>query len=194
MTRTLMAIGLAAAMAMALPAPAAAQEEETAATTSGAGAERRLYGTLGGLWAVDAFDTPSLANTQNSYGLDTRVGYRLTGIFAAEVQYQWAARYEITQGGAEIGKVETHAATANVKAGLLESALQPYLLFGVGIVNAQLNPGNDATEFGLRVGGGLQWFVTEHVGLYGELTYLQPFGPLKDFAAVPIAFGAAFRY
>jgi opacity protein-like surface antigen len=187
------AIGLAMTVMLALPPTAPAAEGEDAAESSGGGTNR-LYGTLGGLWSVDAFDVPATASTQNSWGLDTRVGYQFHGNLAAEVQYQWAARYEVTQGGAELQKAETHAGTANIKAGLLESAFQPYALFGVGIVNGQLRPGNDVTEFGLRVGAGVQVFVTDNVGFYGELTYLKAFGSLRHFDAVPIAFGAAFRY
>jgi opacity protein-like surface antigen len=92
-------------------------------------------------------------------------------VLAAELQYQWAARYEVTQNAAQLFTAETHAATANVKAGFLTSPFQPYLLFGMGVVNGQLDPGNDATEFGLRVGGGLQWFVTRHLGFYGGAAF-----------------------
>jgi opacity protein-like surface antigen len=178
-------MALIAAVVAGLPMGARAAEEES---------NPSLYGTLGALWALDAFDVPQTANTQNSWGLDARVGYRFHENLAAEVQYQWAARYEVTQNAAQVGTVETHAGTANLKAGLLATAFQPYILFGVGIVNGQLRPGNDATEFGLRVGGGLQWFVTHHLGFYGELTYLKAFGSLKDIDAVPIAFGAAVRF
>jgi opacity protein-like surface antigen len=183
MMRTLRAMGLAAAM-LAMPAMAAAAEDDNP----------KLYGTLGGLWAIDAFDIDSTANAQNSYGLDTRVGYRFHENLAAELQYQWAARFETTQGGVQLGTIATHTGTANIKAGLMATAFQPYLLFGVGVVNGQRDPGRDVTEFGLRVGGGLQWFVTRNVGFYGELTYVQPFGSLRDFASVPIGFGAAFRF
>jgi opacity protein-like surface antigen len=192
MRRMIGAIGLAMTVMLAFPAVAPAAEE--GASESSGGGTNRLYGTLGAIWSNAAFDIPATANSQNSWGLDTRVGYQFHGNLAAEVQYQWGARYEITQGGAQLQTIETHAATANLKAGLLESAFQPYLLFGMGIVNAQLRPGNDATDFGLRVGGGVQVFVTEHVGFYGELGYLKAFGSLRDLDAVPIAFGAAVRY
>jgi hypothetical protein len=36
--------------------------------------------------------------------------------------------------------------------------------------------------------------VTQHVGFYGEVTYLKAFGSLKDIDSVPIAFGPAFRF
>lgn len=191
MRGTLRAVGWALALTAACAAVASAQAEEASATS---GTDGKLYGTLGAIWSRSAFEIPSLANSQDSWGLDTRVGYKFHENLAAEVQYQWAARYEITQGGAQIGKAETHAGTANLKAGLLASAIQPYLLFGVGIVNGQLQPGADVTEFAIRVGGGFQWFVTQHLGFYGELTYLRAFGSLRDFDAVPIAFGAAVRY
>jgi opacity protein-like surface antigen len=184
------AIGLAMLLAFPVLAPAA---DEEAAESSGAG-KNRIYGTLGGLWSNAAFDIPSTANSKNSYGLDTRVGYQFHSVLAAELQYQWASYYKITQGGATLQTVETHAATANIKAGLLETAFQPYALFGVGIMNGQLHPGNDATDFALRVGAGVQVFVSDNIGLYGELTYLKSFGSLRDLDSVPIAFGAAFRY
>jgi hypothetical protein len=132
--------------------PAAAEEEKAEAKTESCGEPLGLYGTLGAIWSLDAFDVPAEANRQNSYALDTRIGWKSHG------QYQWAARYEVTQGGAQVGTI------------------------------------SDATDFGLRVGGGLNWFFTDHFGMYGELTYLKAFGSLKDIDAVPIAFGGIARF
>jgi hypothetical protein len=195
MDRLLRAMGLAAALLMAMPAWAA-DEEETAAGEEKAveKGDPKLYATAGGLWSLAAFDVPSEVGQQDSFGVDARVGYMLHPHFALEGQYQWAARYELTGGGMHLNNVETHAGTGNAKVILFRGPLQPYLLFGAGVVNASLQHGRDRTEFAIRAGGGVTVYFSEHVGVYGEITYLKPTTSLNEFNAVPIAFGGAFRF
>jgi opacity protein-like surface antigen len=186
---------MAAALLLALPAWAADDEGGGGASASEEKGESRLYVAAGGVWALAAFDIPAVQGQQDTFGVDARVGYRLHPHLALEAQYQWAARYQITSGlGEHLNNVETHAGTGNAKVIIFNGPFQPYVLLGVGIINASLQHGRDRTEGTLRVGGGAQLFFTEHVGLYGEITYLKPFTALNDLNAVPIAFGGVYRF
>jgi hypothetical protein len=186
MKQAIRGIGAAVALLVVLGAPAAAEEEDVAG--------RGFYGNLGAVWSLAAFDVPAAVGQQDSWGLDARVGYRVHPNLGLEAQYQWAARHELTGGGAQLNVVETNAGTGNARIFLLSGPLQPYVLLGVGVVHAALERGDDKLEAAFRGGGGFQVFFTDHIGAYAELTYLKPFTSLGDFNTVPIAFGGAYRF
>jgi opacity protein-like surface antigen len=179
------ATGLLAAMLVVVPSWAAEEEKR---------GEARIYGTVGAAASLAAFDLPTSVGQQDSWGLDARAGYRVHPHVGVEGQYQWAARYELTSGGAQLNTIETHALTGNARVFIFRGPFEPYLLAGVGIVNAKLAHGDDKTEAAFRAGGGVNVFFTDHIGAYGEITYLKPFSSLNDLNAVPIAFGAVFQF
>jgi hypothetical protein len=175
------------ALLLMAPSSSPAAEEEEKGTP-------RFYGTLGAVGSITTYDLPSDVHQQESWGLDARFGYRVFAPLAIEAQYQWAARAEITSGGQQLNVVETHAGTLNAKVLPFSGPFQPYFLLGFGGVYASLRHGGDSLEAALRVGGGVNLFFTDHFGIYGEVTYLKPFGPLDDLSTVPIAFGGIFQF
>jgi hypothetical protein len=168
----------------------AAEDEE-----GGGGGPSRFYATAGGLASMTNYDLPTDTGQQSSWGVDARFGYRVFSVLAVEGQYQWAARAEITNGlGQQANVVETHTGTVNAKVLPFQGPFQPYLLLGFGGFYASQRHGHDSLETALRVGGGVNLFFTDHVGIYGEVTYLHPFGSLDGLATVPIAFGGIFQF
>ncbi len=154
----------------------------------------QFYGTAGALASITAYDLPQGVGQQNSWGVDARFGYHLHPNFAVEAQYQWAARAELTFGGQQLNVVETNTGTANAKVIPFSGPFQPYFLLGVGAMHAALRHGDDSVQTAFRVGGGVHLFFTDHFGIYGEVTYLKPFGALADLGTVPIAFGTVFQF
>ena len=161
----------------------------------GGGGPSRFYVAAGGLASLTNYDLPTDTGQQSSWGVDARVGYRVFSILAVEGQYQWAARAEITTGtGQQQNVVETHTGTVNAKVLPFEGPFQPYLLLGFGGIHAALRHGDDTLETALRVGGGVNFFFTDNVGIYGEVTYLKPWGSIDGLSTVPIAFGGIFQF
>jgi len=154
-----------------------------------------VYVGLGPMYSIAAFDFPATTTgTQNSWGLDARVGYRLHPHLGLEVNYQWAARYEITSGGMQLNTVETSTVTGNARIFIFDGPIAPYATLGIGFMNADFARPGDRTEGAFRGGGGVQFFFTEHLGAYFDVTYLAPFRSLSDYAAVPFVLGAAYKF
>ncbi len=184
MVRAIAAIGVVGALLLGAPTAGAAEEAR----------ERRLYAMLGANASQPAFDLPSLAGQQMSWGIDARAGFRVHERIALEGNYLWAARHETTFGGQRLDLVEMHAGTANAKLFLLTGTIEPYALIGTGLVFADSDVEGENTRWAIRGGGGVQVFFTDMVGAYVEGTFLQPFGDLNDFATVPVTFGGIVRF
>ena len=192
MRRSMGTLVVGALLLMAPSWSLAAEEEEKSETSSGG--TPRFYGTAGALASITAYDLPSTTGQQNSWGVDARFGYRVFNPLAVEVQYQWAARAEITSGGQQQNVIETSTGTLNAKVLPFTGPFQPYFLLGFGGIYAELEHGDDSVQTALRVGGGVNLFFTDHVGIYGEVTYLKPFGALEELGTVPIAFGGIYQF
>jgi opacity protein-like surface antigen len=186
MNRVIRTIGLLAALLVLLPGGARAEDSPRSAPG--------FYGNLGAVGSFAAFEVPQNVGQQDSWGLDARVGYRLHPHIAVEAQYQWAARFELTSGGATQDVITTHAVTGNGKIFIFQGPLQPYVLLGLGLVNANFRQSSDHTAVAFRAGGGVQILFMDHIGIYGEVTYLKPFNSLNDLNQVPIAFGGVYQF
>lgn len=196
---TVMQVALAPMAAVAADEDVVVDEEdgggEKAEKKESTGPLSKVYGQLGMIVGIPSFDIPSTQGQQTGYGMDVRAGYKLLSHLWLEGQWQWINRYETTTGfGTQANVMRTNTFTANVKVPIFTGPIQPYGLFGTGLQNAALKHGDDKTEWAIRVGGGANIFVTDHIGIYGEITYLKPFGALADYGTVPIAFGAIYQF
>ena len=84
--------------------------------------------------------------------------------------------------------------TGNAKVYILNGPLEPYVILGLGVVNAHFSRSKDHTAMAFRAGGGFHIFFTDHIGAYAEITYLKPFTSLNDYNTVPLAFGGIFQF
>jgi Outer membrane protein beta-barrel domain len=190
MTRVARFVGLVALVAVVAPGWAAAKDEKKSD-----GPLAGVYGQLGPVAGIPAFDLPSTVGQQNGWGMEVRGGYKVLSHLALEGQWQWIARYETTNGqGAQLNVAQTNTFTGNAKVFVFTGPIQPYAILGFGLMNAALKHGPDKTEAALRVGGGSNFFFTDHIGIYGEITYLKPFGSLSTLGSVPIAFGGIYQF
>ena len=133
----------------------------------------------------------------NSGGVSARVGYRAASWFAAELQYEWIAPYDVDvsgdlgPGGSTISgrlyDIEGHTVTVNTKWIIPFWRMQPYLLLGAGYslydvgrgplaapietadVDIQIEGGKQ-NAFAGRAGLGLDLYLTDKIVLMTEAT------------------------
>jgi opacity protein-like surface antigen len=121
---------------------------------------------------VEAFldGTPILEDIDisNSWGVNTRLGYRLTSWFALEAEYEWLDRMNASLNGVNVGSLQMQSATANLRLIAPLGRFQPYFLLGAGAIFLNVDtPFNqlevDHSAFAGRVGLGLDVYLTENV-------------------------------
>ena len=133
----------------------------------------------------------------NSGGVSARVGYRAASWFAAELQYEWIAPYDVDvsgdlgPGGSTISgrlyDIEGHTLTVNTKWIIPFWRMQPYLLVGAGYslydvgrgpLAAPIETADDDIQieggkqnaFAGRAGLGLDLYLTDKIVLMTEAT------------------------
>lgn len=90
-----------------------------------------------------------------SFGVNTTIGYRVTSFFALELEYEWIDRYDIGAGGqftlgapgpvsdsGALYSIEGHTLTANTRWILPIWRIQPYLLIGGGFSLSDVEQGD----------------------------------------------------
>jgi hypothetical protein len=110
-------------------------------------------------------------------GLDFAGGWRVTPWLAAELDMNFIAGADVAHTNHDLS---VFAATVNVKAyplGALDAdqvpftAVQPYLLFGIGGGEVRLHHSHKGS-FLARFGGGVDWWISESWGAYFDLGYV----------------------
>ncbi len=117
---------------------------------------------------------------QDSGGVNARVGYRAASWFAAELQYEWIASYDVDvsgdvgPGGSTISgrlyDIEGHTLTVNTKWIIPFWRMQPYLLLGAGYSLYDVGRGPlaapiEAADADIRIEGGKQSAFAGRAGL-----------------------------
>ena len=117
-----------------------------------------------------------------------------------EVHSEWIEGYDLQQFGGDHSEIRTWTNTLNGKFFLGHGRLQPYALAGAGLQRAWVRnpaPGGvnfDDVAFVGRVGGGLDFALTDHLGLNLEGSYLVPTGDLDDYDTVSVGLGLTYRF
>jgi opacity protein-like surface antigen len=157
-----------------------------------------IGGGIGGAFNVGDFD-----DAGNSLGTEIRGGYRFHPHVAVEGQLSY---FNNVGGDLDVGDLDlrTLSFTANVKKFFPIGAgrWQPYLLAGIGVTRAKADVeflGStlfDRTEaaFTFRSGAGVEFYITPHVNLYTEATYMLLTGALNGAGFVPLVFGAQYQF
>ena len=151
--------------------------------------------------------------TENSAGLNARVGYRFNSWAGAELEYEWVAGMENKVDGSKIFDLSYHTVTFNGKFSYPGwGRFQPYGLAGVGfavlLLDSRRSFGatlDDSTVgFAARVGAGLDvyltksWLLTGGIQLQVNTAKIDNSGPAGDDVGtlfyVPIQFGVQYRF
>jgi len=153
----------------------------------------RLEGQLTEIPGVDNVEVDP------SVGLAGRLGARITPHLALEAHYEWMEDFETSVDGIEIAETRTQALTGDVKGYLSTGRVQPYLSAGLGFLSAKSDDPVTAfqktdTDFAARFGGGVEFYVTENIGLSVDSSYVIPTGDVEDLDYVSVGAGVFFRF
>jgi len=146
------------------------------------------------------------------------LGWMGNGIAGFEVDYGWSPNFfQNTTGSGNFAFGDSNVTTlmGNVVLGIPiggqhGGGLRPYVVGGAGLLRSNISGGtffNDlhTSDFGVNVGGGVQGYFSDHVGLRGDLRYfrlLQDNAPanndldlaLSDFNFWRASIGVTFRF
>jgi opacity protein-like surface antigen len=128
-----------------------------------------------------SFQVPPLPlQDKNSWGLNVRAGTQVYSWLAFELEYEWMKSLNIVQSnGATLASYEPDVVTVNAKFILPLWRVQPYLLVGGGVAIFDVvfpTPWDTLSVsdsgFAFRGGAGLDVFITKHIAVNVESTYL----------------------
>ena len=186
--------GMAVVAALVRPCGAADTGTSTERAPESRG-RNGLYMGLGLVYAPAAFDLGDDLKTDNSFGLDARLGYRLCKRVAVEGQYQYVPGFDIDFEDQNVATINPNTFTLNGKVyALPEDSLQPYFLGGIGFLHARSEGVDGGTGFAGRVGIGADYYLTNNVILNVEFTAVLPTGPVSQLRVLPLVFGAQYRF
>lgn len=185
---------LIALAALCVSAPSRAQDDYYRT-----GCYLGLAGTVAFPLSVDA---PANTDVEESLGLNARAGCRSRWL-GGELHFEWLEGFDIEESG-EDDEVDGWALTLDGKgyflAGLaggwspLAKRFQPFATLGFGYLDFD-GPGKfDDWDFGLRVGGGLDVYVTNNIAINVDATYVLPVSDLQDLDYVSVGWGLLYRF
>jgi opacity protein-like surface antigen len=167
------------------------------------------------------FSTFSLGHVENdAFGVLGRGGYRCHPYVSAEIQFETLADFDgsVSENGtppvADSARgfnleLESLVFTANAKGHLLTGRYQPFVLLGLGFMRMESKsrditggtlPGRAPQEsdrtvkFAVRYGAGLDFYLTEHVVVTAEGSYLMPTGKLDGLDYYQFGVGLQYRF
>ncbi len=181
-------------------APASAQDYARPGFYLGVGA---LGGTY--LEAEDEIEdalAPFVASVdvETVVGLEAYAGYRLHPNFAIEAEFEWLPDADIDVNDVSLAELDVWTLTANAKLFPLTGRIQPFVLAGAGVIDAELEDTvglglrEEETGFVARFGGGLDLYATERFLFSLGADYLLPSGDLDGLDHVTFGGDLQFRF
>jgi len=149
---------------------------------------------------ADWLVTPSFGST---FGADTNgnehftygasLGWMGAGIFGWEADLSFTPEFFEGDdndfdfdGGSNVVTAMANAIIGVPIGGQRDAGFRPYLTAGLGMLQTEARTSNDLfsvdnSEFGFNIGAGAIGFVSDHVGIRGDLRYLRSFeDPVED--------------
>ena len=195
--RSLLATSLALGLAPLVAAPPATAQDYV---------RDGWYAGARGVYAMEAFDID--ASVDDDFGFNLFAGYRMFQGFASDFEFEYVDA--LSARGDPSGPnfdVRTFDLAWNFRVYPLAWAfepssvfqrVQPYLSAGPSIQWVQLQrlPGGDRDEgnFAGRLGGGLDFYLTENVALSADAIYTIGTGDVSDFPYLSIGWGLSYRF
>lgn len=142
---------------------------------------------------------PVPVKVSSAAGFNGRIGMA-GGIISSELQFEYLPGFEASVLDVPAAEWSLFTMTGNLKLQLPAGQLQPYALVGGGSTRSTASspvlPGVDQSFWGgaVRAGGGLDLYVTEHVALAADATYVIPFGDNEDLDYVSIGIGLIYKF
>ena len=121
-------------------------------------------------------------------------GYRLEEKIAIEGEFQWISGFEDSAGRGIDSPIMMNA---NLKGYAVTGRIQPWMLFGLGFMTLFDNTTpTEVTRFGfmLRIGAGLDYWVTPDIALTSGLDFVLPTGRIDKYQFFTFNLGATYRF
>ena len=162
------------------------------------------YVSLNATYAVEYFSGHKVVQSdekvstghKNSWGGNARLGYRFNPV--ASFELQWEGLEEFSESTGSGTKIDGWVGTGNLKASLPFDRLQPYAIFGAGMMQARTRGksiNSDTKEsFVIRGGGGIDFYVTENIVASSDVTYVFPTEDNKNTDYLAISWGLTYRF
>jgi opacity protein-like surface antigen len=195
--RTFASVTLGALVAALLIATPAVSEEESSFARNGPYVGGNIVGA-----SFVRIDQRGELEADEVAGFNIYAGYRLSPILALEVQYEWLDKTDAhLDGTGDVGELELWSASGNLKIFFWTERFQPYAVFGFGGMQADfddaagLGVGGSESDFVLRFGAGLDFYITENIVAQAGADYLLPGGSeLEDLDYVSYGGGIQYRF
>lgn len=134
-------------------------------------------------------------------GFDVYVGYRAHKYLAAELEFEMIPDVDFDVRDGTLVEARTMAGTANLRAILPIGPIEPYVLAGVGVIDAELD---DAQNLGVffregtdllgRFGGGIDVHFAECVVVRTNIDYMMARGDLHELEYLSFGVGLQYRF
>jgi hypothetical protein len=160
---------------------------------------RGVYVGLAGSWAVEKFQDSDDINTEDSGGVNARVGYHALSWLSGEVQGEYLPRFDI-DFGSDSGDLAIWLVGANLRLNLPTDLIQPYMTLGGGYMGADLSGASaggrnyDGDGGYGRFGGGVEFYFWPFLAFDMGISYVLPAGDVDDLNFLSINFGGLYRF
>ncbi len=192
---------------MLVPALAWAQNDWWGASTEPPYNQNGFYVSFGGAAGIDMALEDELEDLtdididlDDGLGFKMKAGYRFLEWAAVELEYEYLTGFDAKGSRVTYAEFEYMTLMANGKLYLPFDAVQPFALFGVGAMYADLDDktalGFDTndTDVAIRMGGGIDVYLTDHIAVVVDASYVLPTGDLKDLDYISIGWGVQYRF
>jgi len=197
-------IALAAAI-LILAVPAWAQDDEDEDDGGGSGFDRTgFYGSVSATYAVENISGQKVqlgsekttTDFRNAWGGNFRLGYRANPVLG--VEFEWEGFKSFNDSSGTRVDIEGWVGTLNARANVPLGRIQPYLLFGAGMMQARTDGkgtnGQTNEAFTLRGGGGFDTYITDNIVFTSDVSYVLPLYQHEGIDYIAISFGLGYRF
>lgn len=153
---------------------------------------------LGAVWALDDFSNVG-ASTDSSGGYNAHVGYRFNEWVSTDLEVERYQQFDAHANGSDVGEVNGWAVGLNERAYILHGRYQPWLELGINYLSMETtntavgNSNKTDDGCGLRFGGGLDVFATNHLVVTTDISYMLGVGEVDNFGVVAFSLGFQYR-
>jgi opacity protein-like surface antigen len=188
-------------------------------STSAYGSEERSnplgwYGGLGGVVALEDFDinfpdsNSTTLNSQESWGINGRLGYRFNDYFSVELDVNYLFKFEFDVQMTSVQQefeVTPWTIMPAIKVSSGSSRINPYFVAGLGYMNVDVE-GNvspsiqsaitslDNSDLAAKLGLGIDFFTRTNFSIGIEGDYFFGFGDLNDIRYYNFMLGVCYYF
>ncbi len=149
-------------------------------------------------------------DVSNAFIVGGRLGSRWSRFASLDLAFDYTVNgFDLSNDSASSIEAETLLGFTNLRLYPLGGRIQPFVTGGAGFLWANLDCrdlagapmdcggagfGDREVAFAGRFGGGLDFYLTKHIALSGELAYVMPTGDLRDMRFLTFGAQLMFRF